>query len=160
MLVWGLACRWRSRIDRRQPAGQHEPTSGPKSRGGGVASIASVLDEVETADATRRTRLANERTYLAWWRTALATFAVGLGFAGLAHVTHGTRWPFVVAGILFALLGVVFVVVGALRQRAVESALDHGKFSRMDPRLVVALAAAGVGLGIVAIVLVFVTALG
>jgi putative membrane protein len=117
-----------------------------------------VLDEVETADATRRTRLANERTYLAWWRTALATFAVGVGFAGLAHVTHVRRWPFVVAGILFVLLGIVFVVSGALRQRAVESALDRGEFSRMDPRAVVALAAAGVGLGIVAVALVFVTA--
>jgi putative membrane protein len=116
-----------------------------------------VLDEVETADATRRTRLANERTYLAWWRTALATFAVGVGLAGLAHVTHVARWPFVVAGILFVLLGIVFVVGGALRQRAVEAALDRGEFSRMDPRAVVALAAAGIGLGIVAIVLVFVT---
>jgi uncharacterized membrane protein YidH (DUF202 family) len=120
--------------------------------------VATVLDEVETADATRRTRLANERTYLAWWRTALATFAVGVGFAGLAHVTHVRRWPFVVAGILFVLLGIAFVVSGALRQRAVESALDRGEFSRLDPRVVTALAAAGVGLGIVAIVLVFVTA--
>ncbi|MDX6470124.1 MAG: putative rane protein [Gaiellaceae bacterium] len=117
-------------------------------------------EAVETADATRRTRLANERTYLAWWRTALTTFAVGAGLAGLPHVAHVTRWPFVVAGILFALLGIVFVVNGALRQRAVESALDRGAFSRMDPRAVVALSAAGVGLGIVAVVLVFVTAFG
>jgi putative membrane protein len=119
-----------------------------------------VPDEVETADATRRTRLANERTYLAWWRTALATFAVGVGLAGLPHVTHVTRWPFVVAGILFELLGIVFVVSGALRQRAVESALDRGSFSRMDPGVVVAFSAAGVGLGIVAVVLVCVTAFG
>jgi putative membrane protein len=119
-----------------------------------------VPGEAETADATRRTRLANERTYLAWWRTALATFAVGVGLAGLPHVTHVTRWPFVVAGTLFALLGIVFIVTGALRQRAVESALDRGTFSRMDPRVVVALTAAGVGLGILAVVLVFVTAFG
>jgi putative membrane protein len=129
--------------------GQHKLTSGPASRGGGPASIACVLDEVETADATRRTRLANERTYLAWWRTALAAFAVGVGFAGLPHVTHVTRWPFVVAGVLFALLGLSFVVIGALRQHAVESALDQGEFARLDPRVVAALAAAGVVLGIV-----------
>jgi uncharacterized membrane protein YidH (DUF202 family) len=30
-------------------------------------------------DATRRTRLAAERTYLAWWHSALAAFAVSLG---------------------------------------------------------------------------------
>ena len=33
----------------------------------------------ETQDAARRTRLANERTYLAWWRTGLAAFAVCIG---------------------------------------------------------------------------------
>jgi uncharacterized membrane protein YidH (DUF202 family) len=27
----------------------------------------------QVSDATRRTRLANERTYLAWWRTGLAS---------------------------------------------------------------------------------------
>ena len=31
------------------------------------------------ADSTRRTRLANERTYLAWWRTGLTTLAVAIG---------------------------------------------------------------------------------
>lgn len=31
------------------------------------------------ADALRRTRLANERTHLAWWRTGLAALAVSLG---------------------------------------------------------------------------------
>ena len=32
----------------------------------------------DVVDATRRTRLAGERTYLAWWRSALAAFAVSL----------------------------------------------------------------------------------
>jgi putative membrane protein len=33
----------------------------------------------EARDATRRTRLASERTYLAWWRTGLTTLAVSVG---------------------------------------------------------------------------------
>jgi len=33
----------------------------------------------DVVDATRRTRLASERTYLAWWRSALAAIAVALG---------------------------------------------------------------------------------
>jgi len=37
-------------------------------------------DGVDVADATRRTRLANERTYLAWWRTGLTALAVSIGF--------------------------------------------------------------------------------
>jgi uncharacterized membrane protein YidH (DUF202 family) len=32
--------------------------------------------ENETRDAARRTRLANERTFLAWWRTGLTALAV------------------------------------------------------------------------------------
>jgi uncharacterized membrane protein YidH (DUF202 family) len=116
------------------------------------------MDEPERADATRRTRLANERTYLAWWRSALAAFAVGVGFGGLPHIAHVTRWPFVAAGVLFVLLGIVFVGFGSQRQRAVESALDRGEFSRLDPRVVAALAVVGVGLGLLAIALVVVAA--
>ena len=116
------------------------------------------MDEPERADATRRTRLANERTYLAWYRSALAAFAVGVGFGGLPHVAHVTRWPYVVAGVLFVLLGIVFVGYGSLRQRAVENALDRGEFSRLDPRVVLALAIVGVGLGVLALVLVLVAA--
>ena len=44
--------------------------------------MAAELDEAR--DAMRRTPLANERTYLAWWRTGLATFAVSFGAGRLA----------------------------------------------------------------------------
>ena len=116
------------------------------------------MDEPERADATRRTRLANERTYLAWYRSALAAFAVGVGFGGLPHVAHLARWPYVIGGVLFVLLGIVFVGYGSLRQRAVETALDRGEFSRLDPRVVLALAIVGIGLGVLALVLVLVAA--
>ena len=43
----------------------------------------------EHGDATRRTRLANERTYLAWWRTGLAAFAVSLGAGRLVPAIAG-----------------------------------------------------------------------
>ena len=33
----------------------------------------------EAGDATRRTHLANERTYLAWWRSGLTCLAVAFG---------------------------------------------------------------------------------
>src|SRR5215207_9302116 len=59
----------------------------------------------EAGDATRRTRLANERTYLAWWRTGLTAFAVSLGAGKLVPaLTDETRWPYVVVGVGFALL--------------------------------------------------------
>jgi uncharacterized membrane protein YidH (DUF202 family) len=56
----------------------------------------------ETGDATRRTRLANERTYLAWWRTGLTAFAVSLGAGRLVPaLTDATHWPYVVVGVGF-----------------------------------------------------------
>ena len=64
----------------------------------------------EAGDATRRTRLANERTYLAWWRTGLTAFAVSLGAGKLVPaLTDESRWPYVAVGIGFAVLGLAFV---------------------------------------------------
>jgi putative membrane protein len=49
----------------------------------------------EARDATRRTRLATERTYLAWWRTGLTTFAVSVGAGKLVpELSSGAAWPF------------------------------------------------------------------
>jgi len=48
----------------------------------------------EARDATRRTRLANERTYLAWWRTGLTNFAVSLAAGKLVpELSSGAAWP-------------------------------------------------------------------
>jgi uncharacterized membrane protein YidH (DUF202 family) len=43
-----------------------------------------------------RTRLAHERTYLAWWRTGLAAgIAAGFGIGSvLPDVIGGTNWPY------------------------------------------------------------------
>ncbi len=42
------------------------------------ASRPGFMTVMALEDATRRTRLANERTYLAWWRSGLTALAVGL----------------------------------------------------------------------------------
>jgi putative membrane protein len=109
----------------------------------------------ETKDATRRTRLANERTYLAWWRTGLTSIAVSVGLGRIVPgVSHVTKWPYELVGAGFGLLGVVFIAAGYVRVRAVERALARGEFPRLDPRLELALIAAGIvlGLGTVALV--------
>ena len=78
----------------------------------------------ETTDATRRTRLANERTYLAWWRTGLTSIAVSVGVGRIVPgVAHVTKWPYELVGAGFGLLGIAFIVVGYLRVRAVERAV-------------------------------------
>jgi putative membrane protein len=111
----------------------------------------------EAGDATRRTRLANERTYRAWWRTGLTAFAVSLGAGKLVPaLTDETRWPYVVVGVGFALLGVAFVAYGHRRQRLVERAVARGQYVRPDERLLTALTAIGILLGLALLVIVVV----
>ena len=77
----------------------------------------------ETRDATRRTRLANERTYLAWWRTGLTSIAVSIGLGRIVPgVSHVTRWPYEAVGAGFGLLGVAFIVLGYARGAQPSSA--------------------------------------
>ena len=105
-------------------------------------------------DAMRRTRLANERTYLAWWRTGLTSFAVGVGTGKIApELAGGTVWPYVTVGALFTVLGVAFVGYGFRRLRVVEAALSRGAFAPPDERLVAVLTAAGVLLGLLTLAL-------
>jgi putative membrane protein len=110
----------------------------------------------ENEDATRRTRLANERTYLAWWRTGLTSFAVCIGVGrivpGLSHVT---KWPYEAVGAGYGLLGIAFMITGHLRGRKVEEALRRGEFPQIDDRLMGTLLVAGLvlGAGTVALVL-------
>ena len=107
------------------------------------------------SDATRRTRLASERTYLAWWRTALAAFAVGLGAGRVVPaLTKQPRWPYAIVGAGFALMGVVLMVYGYVRQREVDAALARGEFVEPDHRMVLVLAATGSVLGVATVVLV------
>jgi putative membrane protein len=115
------------------------------------------MAEPEVADATRRTRLANERTYLAWLRSALTALAVAVGIGRLVPgVTEVTRWPFEVVGAGFAVLAMVLGVYGARRYVQVERALDAGRFAPFDSRAAVLVAAFATVLGIGTLVLVFV----
>jgi putative membrane protein len=124
-------------------------------------SISGRLRQVEpfdeARDATRRTRLANERTYLAWWRSGLTSLAVAVGAGKIApEVTGGSSWPYQILGAGFALLGVTFVAYGFVRQRAVENALREGKFAPLDVRISLTLTVATMILGIATVVLVLV----
>jgi putative membrane protein len=108
-------------------------------------------------DATRRTRLANERTYLAWWRTGLTSLAVCVGVGRLVpSVSNSTHWPYEVLGVGYGLLGIGFVAAGYVRTRDVEHALDRGGFAPLADRMTWALTAAGVMLGAATVVVMIV----
>jgi inner membrane protein YidH len=109
----------------------------------------------ETQDATRRTRLANERTYLAWWRTGLTSIAVAVGLGRIVPgVSDVTNWPYEVVGAGFGLLGVAFILAGYARMRGVERALARGEFPRLDQRLELVLITVSVALGLATVALV------
>jgi len=110
---------------------------------------------VEVEDATRRTRLATERTYLAWWRSGLTALAVGLAAGKLVpELSSGAFWPYVLLGAGYSLLGIVFIFYGHRRQRAVETALQLGAWAPLDARVAAALTAIGVTLGAATVVVV------
>jgi putative membrane protein len=103
----------------------------------------------EARDATRRTRLANERTYLAWWRTGLTTFAVSVAAGKLVpELSSGAAWPFEAIGVAFAVVGLVFIAYAYVRQKRVEEALARGEYAPFETRAGLAFAALGVMLGI------------
>ena len=93
-----------------------------------VASFAAMTVPATAVDATRRTRLANERTFLAWWRTALGTEGLALATGKLVpEITDGPDWPYVALGALLALLGAALAVTGWWRHATVEHALAGGE---------------------------------
>lgn len=108
-------------------------------------------------DATRRTYLANERTYLAWWRTGVTCLAVSFGAGRIVPALgHHARWPYAVIGAGFALLGVAFMWFGARRQRLIHAAVRRGEFAELDDRVTNALTFAGALLGLGVLVLVII----
>jgi putative membrane protein len=111
----------------------------------------------EHRDATRRTRLANERTYLAWWRTGLAAFAVSLGAGRLVPaLAGGPQSLYSLVGILFAVIGLLLIAYGRRRGREVDEAVSRGEFSHADERFLtlIALLAGIGGLLLVALILI------
>jgi putative membrane protein len=110
----------------------------------------------ETVDASRRTRLASERTELAWWRTGLTALAVALAVGRvIPGLDQGAeRWPYDIAGVCFAIYGVAVLAYGSRRRRTVEKALAEGRFPDPQPFAHGALVAGGVVLGLLTVVLI------
>jgi putative membrane protein len=75
-----------------------------------------------TDDPERRTSLAVERTYLAWWRTGLTAFAVALATGRVVPELSksSVQWPYTLLGIGFSLFGCACFALGDNRRRRGE----------------------------------------
>jgi putative membrane protein len=113
-------------------------------------------EPAQLVDATRRTYLAGERTQLAWWRTGLTALAVALGVGRVVPELsdHGTRWPYVIAGVGFALWGIFAIAYGTANREAMQKALREGRFHEGPTWPLRTLSVAGIGLGLLTALLI------
>jgi uncharacterized membrane protein YidH (DUF202 family) len=111
--------------------------------------------EPSAVDASRRTSLAAERTWLAWWRTGLGAAAVAVGVGRvLPGVTGGAQWPLRVLGLAYGALAVAVLVIGGVRQNRVAVALRSGGYDQLSSRLVMWLTASAVALAVATLAVV------
>jgi len=111
--------------------------------------------ETDLADVKRRTWLAAERTWLAWWRTGLGAAAVSIGVGRLLPgLTGGALWPLRLLGLGYGVVAIAVLVIGAVRQNQVASALRQGSYEELSSPLVMWLTAAAVALSLATLVVI------
>ena len=99
--------------------------------------------------------MAAERTWLAWWRTALAATVGALAAGRLApEVLDVATWPYVLLGVGYALLAVGLLLSGADRQRNLQDAIERGTEAPLPFERVAIFTVSGVVLALTTIVLV------
>ena len=114
--------------------------------------FAPVSPELEQ---TRRTSMAAERTWLAWWRTALGATAGALAVGRFApKLLEVAAWPYVLLGCGYAALAIGLSIFGARRQRELERAMRTGDHAPLQFRTVAVFTAGGVALSLLTVVLV------
>ena len=91
-------------------------------------------------DVTRRTRLAAERTWLAWWRSGIAAATAAVGVGGVVpQLVSGGRTAYTVLGAGYAALAAAMFIGAAARRRDVERSLDSGGYAAVSENAVLAL---------------------
>jgi putative membrane protein len=105
---------------------------GKRRRGGGATSShdehqESKPGEPGDAEPDVRFTLANERTFLAWNRTALALVVAGLGIVQLLPPFPGVPWGRHAHGVPLIVLGAIVSVTAYLEWRRTQTALRRSE---------------------------------
>jgi len=105
-------------------------------------------------DVTRRTFLAEERTWLAWWRSGIASATAAVAVGGVApRLLDDERGAFVVLGAGYALVAVAMFGAGWRRHEAAARALERGTYAALERVWVLGLTLAAGALAIATLVI-------
>jgi putative membrane protein len=87
------------------------------------------MTDARDFEPTRRTMLAAERTWLAWWRSGIAAATAAVAVGGVVpQLVDGSRTPYVLLGAGYAVLAAAVMIGGWRRHRRVQDALAHGAY--------------------------------
>jgi putative membrane protein len=111
--------------------------------------------EPEESDVTRRTLLAAERTWLAWWRSGIAAITAAVAVGGVVpELVEGSQTPYIVLGAGYAALGGAVFLAAAARRRQVDEALRRNEWVGVSDRGVIALTLAALALAMGTLVII------
>ena len=131
--------------------------TGDHRRDPGAAAGGEAAPVAETEPDARYT-FANERTFLAWTRTALAFILAGLGIVQLLPPFPGVPWGRHLLGVPLIAIGAGIAVVGYFQWAGNQKALRRGEPVRRSP-LPLFLAAAIGALAVVTAVVLLLSAM-
>ncbi|HWM11018.1 MAG TPA: DUF202 domain-containing protein [Solirubrobacteraceae bacterium] len=124
---------------------QPDPVTEPESSAPSAAQV----------DVWQRTSMAAERTWLAWWRTALTATAGALAVGRFApELLDVAAGPYVLLGCGYGALALGLLLFGARRQRELERSIVDGVHAPLPFWLVATFTIGGVLLVITTVVLV------
>jgi putative membrane protein len=136
--------------------GEHWGAVG-RARFPAAANENAAVEETSDRDVTRRTHLAAERTWLAWWRSGIAAATAAVAVGGVVpDLVEGSRTPYVVLGAGYALLAAAVFAGAAVRRRQVERALARGDYVGVGERGVLALTLVAMALALGTLVVIIV----